>query len=171
VLGKPLVAPGIDTVSRCLAWSTAQRFILDAVEIAPDGKLCLNRKGGLQIQLGTGVDLDKKLNALGVLLQRKPDLRDTQDIAYVNLFAYEAPAIMSRAALASNTARQAAEPRVANDSDSLDSTGPRVAASFTDDATKVTGGAVPSPTNVERNKPSMTAPAKTKTDSQADTAE
>ena len=96
-LGKPMTAPGLDQVSRCLAWATAHRFALDSVSVDPQGKLCLNRVGGVAVLLGSGADLDKKLNSLSLLLDREPTLREGGDIAYVNLYAYNAPALMPRA--------------------------------------------------------------------------
>jgi cell division septal protein FtsQ len=103
-LGKALTAPGLDVVSRCLNWATAHQFPVSAIALSPDGKLDLNRTGGLEVQLGTGTDLDKKLKALSELLVRKPDLRTGNDVAYVNLFAYEAPALLPRSAVAPATA-------------------------------------------------------------------
>lgn len=100
-LGKRMRTPGLAEVSSCLAWASENSFPLDAVTIAPDGELCLNRSGGMQVKLGTGTDLDKKLNALSVLLARKPDLRESADVAYINLYAYDAPAILPRSAVPS----------------------------------------------------------------------
>jgi cell division protein FtsQ len=97
LLGKPMTAPGLAQVSACLAWAREEPdFHLDAVAIDPTGKLCLNREGEVQVQLGSETDLDKKLYALGLLLQQHPALRTTADIAYINLFAFDAPAVLPR---------------------------------------------------------------------------
>ena len=109
-LGVPLTNPGLNVVSRCLTWASAETFPVEAVQIAPDGKLCLNRRGGLSVQLGSAVDLDKKLDALSLLLQRRPELRTGADIAYINLFAYDAPAIMPRSALLAPPTSAPADP-------------------------------------------------------------
>ena len=98
-LGKPLKTPGLAEVSKCLNWATAHSFPLDSVRIAANGELCLNRTGDVQVKLGTPTDLDKKLRALSVLLEQKPTLRESTDIAYVNLYAFDAPAILPRSAV------------------------------------------------------------------------
>jgi cell division protein FtsQ len=98
-LGKPMTAPGLADVSRCLAWADSEPgFQLESVSIDPTGKLCLNRVGGVQIRLGSQTDLPRKLNALGLLMERRPDLKTGTEVAYVNLYAYDAPAVMPRAA-------------------------------------------------------------------------
>jgi hypothetical protein len=98
-LGKPLTEPGLDQVSGCLAWARSRPdFPLDAVSIDADGKLCLNRAGGAIVQLGSARDLDKKLRSLELLLGRRPELRDPARVAYVNLFAYDAPAVYMKPA-------------------------------------------------------------------------
>jgi len=99
-LGKPMSAPGLDQVSKCLAWSKSRPdFPLDAVSIDGEGKLCLNRAGGAKILLGSGRDLDKKLQSLETLLAQRGELRDPTRVAYVNLFAYDAPAVAMRPAV------------------------------------------------------------------------
>lgn len=99
-LGVPMNAPGLGEVARCLAWATNRPdFVLEAVTIDTEGKLCLNRKGGVEIQLGSGSDLNKKLASLELLLEKRPGLKTGTDVAYVNLFAYDAPAIMPRPTL------------------------------------------------------------------------
>lgn len=99
VLGKPMTAPGLQDVSRCLAWSASQpTFPLESVEIDPQGKLCLNKVGGLPVRLGSGVDLDKKLKTLGLLLATRPELRSGDGMAEINLFAFDAPAVLWHAA-------------------------------------------------------------------------
>ncbi|MES2461191.1 MAG: FtsQ-type POTRA domain-containing protein, partial [Armatimonadota bacterium] len=54
-LGKPMTAPGLPLVSRCLTWARGRTdFPLDAVTIDSKGKLCLNRAGGARFLLGSG---------------------------------------------------------------------------------------------------------------------
>ena len=99
VLGQPMTAPGLADVSRCLAWSAGQLdFPLDSVQIDPQGKLCLNKVGGLPVRLGSGVDLDKKLQTLALLLASRPELRENPLLAQINLFAWDAPSVSWRAA-------------------------------------------------------------------------
>lgn len=98
-LGRPMSAPGLDQVSKCLAWANARPdFPLDAVSIDSEGKLCLNRAGGAKILLGSGTDLDKKLHSLETLIAQRADLRSASNVAYVNLYAYDAPAVSLRSA-------------------------------------------------------------------------
>ena len=73
-------------------------LLLPSVCLAVDGsgKLCLNRGGGLPILLGSGIDLERKLATLTRLLAEHPSLQVGTDIAYVNLYAWDAPALMLR---------------------------------------------------------------------------
>jgi cell division protein FtsQ len=98
-LGKRMTAPGLAEASNCLTWvhGQANKFPLERIVVDPSGGLCLNRKGGMEVRLGTGADLDKKLDVLDVLLARRPDVQ-AGDVAYVNLFAYDVPAILTRQA-------------------------------------------------------------------------
>ena len=99
VLGQPMTAPGLADVSRCLAWSASQLdFPLESVQIDPQGKLCLNKVGGLPVFLGSGVDLDKKLKTLALLLETRPELKGEQP-AQINLLAWDAPSVVWRASL------------------------------------------------------------------------
>jgi cell division septal protein FtsQ len=95
-LGKPMTAPGLTQVSRCLTWARGMDFPLDAVTIDSEGKLCLNRAGGARFLLGSGQDLDRKLKSLEMLLEQRAELRSATDVAYVNLLAYDAPAVRMR---------------------------------------------------------------------------
>ncbi|MBC8104648.1 MAG: FtsQ-type POTRA domain-containing protein [Cytophagales bacterium] len=96
-LGKPMSAPGLSQVSRCLAWArTRTDFPLDAVSIDSDGKLCLNRAGGSRFLLGSGQHLDRKLKSLEILLAKQSELHDAASLDYVNLVAYDAPAVRMR---------------------------------------------------------------------------
>ena len=93
VLGKVLTAPGVAEIGVCLDWArTEPDFPLESVAIAPEGKLRLNKVGGAQALLGSPVDLEKKLAALHVLLQQQPQLRSS-DWEYINLYAFDAPAV------------------------------------------------------------------------------
>lgn len=96
-LGKQIQTRGVQTAKKCLLWAEVQpQFPLASITVDRSGKLCLNRKGGGEVQLGTGKDLDKKLNALALLLEQRPDVR-SGNFAYVNLYAYDAPALYPRA--------------------------------------------------------------------------
>lgn len=96
-LGKTMTAAGLSEVYRCLAWAdTRSDFPVESVTIDPTGKLCLNRKGGVQVRLGSELDLDRKLETLDLLIARRPDLKASAEIAYVNLYAFDAPAVMPR---------------------------------------------------------------------------
>jgi hypothetical protein len=46
--------------------------------------------------LGSGHDLDRKLKSLETLLEQRSELRSATDVAYVNLVAYDAPAVRMR---------------------------------------------------------------------------
>ena len=96
VLGKPMAAPGLLDARRCLLWAEARPdFPLAKIVVDPQGRLCLNRSGGAEVRLGTGVDLTKKLDMLALLLWRHADVRDG-NVVYVNLFAHDAPAVLPR---------------------------------------------------------------------------
>lgn len=95
-LGKQIVAPGLAAVNKCLNWAAARDdFPLDKIRVDQTGKLCLNRAGGSEVRLGSGKDLDRKLDTLALLLARRADLREG-GFDYVVLYAYDAPAIRSR---------------------------------------------------------------------------
>lgn len=98
-LGKKMQTVGLKEAGKCLAWARKRGdFPVAKITIDPKGKLCLNRVGGVRILLGSGMDLDRKLDTLGLLLERVPELRDGDagKVDYVNLFAYDAPAILPR---------------------------------------------------------------------------
>lgn len=97
LLGKQIQTRGIQQAKKCLVWAASNpEFPLAKVTVDPGGKLCLNRSNGAEVQLGTGKDLDKKLNALALLIQQRPDVR-AGNFAYMNLYAYDAPALHPRA--------------------------------------------------------------------------
>lgn len=91
-LGKALAISGVADIALCLDWARNQPdFPLASLEIAPDGKLCLNRIGGAQARLGSTFNLNRKLAALQLML-RQSDVR-TREWEYINLFAYDGPAV------------------------------------------------------------------------------
>ena len=100
VLGAINTAPGLSDVSACLDWSKEQgtNFPVEKVTIDNVGKLCLNRAGGMTVLLGPGMDLEEKLRTLSLLLSKRTDLRGSAptQIAQVNLYAYDAPALVPR---------------------------------------------------------------------------
>ncbi len=100
VLGTVCSAPGLADVGACLAWAKAQgaNFPVEKVTIDNAGKLCLNRAGGMTVLLGPGMDLNEKLGTLSLLLTKRTDLRGSAptQIAMVNLYAYDAPALVPR---------------------------------------------------------------------------
>ena len=105
VLGKALRSPGIAVVQNCLAWATLRDdFPLQKITVDQTGKLCLNRRGGAEVRLGSGIDLEKKLNTLAALLSDHSELRDG-DFSYINLYAFDAPAIQLRSSSAKPSAR------------------------------------------------------------------
>jgi cell division septal protein FtsQ len=119
-LGKPLTAPGLTQVSRCLTWARERTdFPLDAVTIDSEGKLCLNRAGGARFLLGSGQDLDRKLKSLETLLEQRSELRSATNVAYVNLLAYDAPAVRMRSDSDSDPAASSDEDVKADEVDSV----------------------------------------------------
>jgi hypothetical protein len=110
-LGKQIQTPGIQPAKKCLLWAASHpHFPLTKISVDPGGKLCLNRDNGAEVRLGTGKDLDKKLNALALLIQQRPDVR-AGNFAYMNLYAYDAPALHPRAeSTAASSSPQKGEP-------------------------------------------------------------
>ncbi|MBC8134816.1 MAG: FtsQ-type POTRA domain-containing protein [Fibrella sp.] len=100
LLGKACAAPGLSDVGACLTWAKEQgvNFPVEKVTIDNAGKLCLNRAGGMTVLLGPGMDLNEKLGTLSLLLSKRTDLRGSAptQIAKVNLYAYDAPALVPR---------------------------------------------------------------------------
>jgi hypothetical protein len=60
--------------------------------------------------LGSGQDLDRKLKSLETLLEQRSELRSATDVAYVNLVAYDAPAVRMRSDSDSGSASSEEEP-------------------------------------------------------------
>lgn len=100
ILGTVCKAPGLSDVESCLDWAKQQgaNFPVEKVTIDNAGKLCLNREGGMAVLLGPGMDLKEKLATLSLLLNKRMDLRGSAPtpIAQVNLYAYDAPALVPR---------------------------------------------------------------------------
>jgi cell division protein FtsQ len=92
--GDVLPAETLQSLKDCLAWSEAHReFRLASVSLEKGEKLCLNSDGGMPVQLGTPVDLPRKLETLARLVSDFPEIRAGYDIAYVKLYAWDAPAV------------------------------------------------------------------------------
>jgi hypothetical protein len=95
--GEVLPAEALQNLKDCLAWSEAHKeFRLASVSLEKGGKLCLNSDGGMPVQLGTPVDLPRKLETLARLVSDYPEIRAGYDIAYVNLYAWDAPAVLPK---------------------------------------------------------------------------
>lgn len=99
-LGAAWKAREVEEAARCLAWAQERRdaFPLEKVVVDAGGKLCLNRVGGVEVRLGSGLDLDRKLETFALLLARRTELQGAAEsqIAAVNLYAYDAPALLTR---------------------------------------------------------------------------
>lgn len=99
-LGTLCNTPGLSDAYTCLAWTQAQgdNFPVQRITVDNGGKLCLNRVGDVTVMLGPGLELREKLQTLSLLLSRRTDLRGTAstDVAKINLFAYDAPALVPR---------------------------------------------------------------------------
>jgi cell division protein FtsQ len=95
--GEVLPDETLKSLKDCLAWSDAHKeFRLASISLEKGGKLCLNSDGGMPVQLGTPVDLPRKLATLTRLVTDYPEIRAGYDIAYVNLFAWDAPAVLPK---------------------------------------------------------------------------
>jgi|GEM_PF-6894249 len=101
VLGRRWESRELVEASRCVAWARdrGELFPLENVVVDARGKLCLNKVGGVEIRLGSGLDLERKLETLALLLARRTDLQGSREsqVAAVNLYAYDAPALLTRA--------------------------------------------------------------------------
>lgn len=90
--GQTLRFTGAEHIPICLEWARkCPDFRFASLTIARDGKLCLNRNGGAQARLGSPLNLERKLHALKLILQQ-PAVQ-TQDWEYINLIAYDSPAV------------------------------------------------------------------------------
>jgi POTRA domain, FtsQ-type len=114
LLGKVAMNAGLTDMGACLDWAKQQgdAFPVEKVTIDNAGKLCLNRAGGMAVLLGPGMDLTKKLNTLSLLLTKRTDLRGSapSQIAAVNLYAYDAPALLPKSGPASKVGVPASGP-------------------------------------------------------------
>lgn len=99
--GSMLPAPTLKTLQTCLAWSKAHpEFRLASISLESGGKVCLNSDGGMPVRLGTPVELERKLETLTKLVTDYPEIRAGYDIDYVNLYAWDAPAVLPKTAMA-----------------------------------------------------------------------
>lgn len=95
-LGKRVYDLGVREATECLQWAAARDdFPMTTVRVDQTGKLCLNRDGGAEIRLGSAMDLGKKLDTLASLLAQREDVAKG-DFAYINLYAFDAPAILPK---------------------------------------------------------------------------
>jgi hypothetical protein len=94
-LGQKWHSPALADAARCAEWAASRpEFALSQITIDSEGKLCLNKAGGARIKLGSGVDLEAKLETLSLLLGERAELRGAGTrVAYVNLLAADAPAV------------------------------------------------------------------------------
>jgi hypothetical protein len=92
--GIPLPSTGLATAQECAHWAQSyQKFPLSQIEIDTGSKVSLGRVGGVRVQLGSGEKIREKLTTLERLLAERSDLVNSNQIAYINLFAADAPAI------------------------------------------------------------------------------
>lgn len=92
--GIPLPSVGLDVARECAHWAEAyQKFPLHLIEIDTDSGVSLYRVGGVRVQIGSKEKIKEKLTSLEKLLAERSDLFSSNRIAYVNLFAADAPAI------------------------------------------------------------------------------
>jgi POTRA domain, FtsQ-type len=92
--GIVLPSVGIETAQECVRWSLDYRnFPLKQIEIDKDSKVCLVSQGGVLVKLGSGEKIPQKLQSLEQLLVERPDLKGNAPNLYVNLFAFDAPAV------------------------------------------------------------------------------
>ena len=92
--GIPLPSVGLNTARECAHWAKIyQKFPLSQIEIDIDSKVSLSHAGGVRVLLGSEEKIQDKLTSLEKLLAERSDLLDSDRIAYINLFAADAPAI------------------------------------------------------------------------------
>jgi cell division protein FtsQ len=97
--GATLSGPTLETLRTCLQWSREHpEFRLASISLESGGKVCLNSDGGMPVRLGTPVELERKLETLTRLVADYPEIRAGYDIDYVNLYAWDAPAVLPKAA-------------------------------------------------------------------------
>lgn len=97
--GSVLPEHTLKTLQTCLTWSKAHpEFRLASISLESGGKVCLNSDGGMPVRLGTPVELERKLETLTRLVTDYPEIRAGYDIDYVNLYAWDAPAVLPKAA-------------------------------------------------------------------------
>jgi cell division protein FtsQ len=104
-LGDVIAPARLAQLKAVLGWSKEHpEFRLASVALEPGGKLCLNSDGGMPVRLGTPVELRRKLETLSKLVADYPEIRAGYDIAYVNLYAWDAPAVRPKKAVPASLA-------------------------------------------------------------------
>jgi cell division protein FtsQ len=94
-LGTPISGTAGNALATCVAWSGQNpSFPLARLQVKKTGMLLLFRKDGVKVQLGDASRLSDKLVALGNLLEAEKMLRTRSDIAYINLYHPERPAVL-----------------------------------------------------------------------------
>ena len=92
--GMRLPSPGLVAAQICNRWAQVHPdFSITQIEIDQESNVCLNRVGGVPVRLGRAEGISQKLVMLEKLLSERPDLFYSTSIAYVNLYAADAPAI------------------------------------------------------------------------------
>ena len=92
--GLMLPETGLNDAKRCTLWGLKHpEFPLQKIMIASDGKIGFNRVGNINVTLGSGENLDKKLVALERLMHERPDVASGTTVASVNLYAPDAPSL------------------------------------------------------------------------------
>jgi cell division protein FtsQ len=93
-MGRVLSGAGVGGVRECLAWMRGeQRITVRQMVVGGDGTLTLFRHDGVPIQLGHEEELQKKLQVLGILLDKVAELSNRSDIAHINLYSPDHPAV------------------------------------------------------------------------------
>ena len=95
--GSELPAAMLDPVRTCFDWSRSHPdFRLARIVVDSGGHISLGSEGGMPVLLGSPIDLPKKLETLARLTAHFHEVRAGYDLAYVNLIAWDAPAIRPR---------------------------------------------------------------------------
>jgi cell division septal protein FtsQ len=94
-LGTPISGTAGKALQTCVTWSQQNpSFPLARLQVKKTGMLLLYRKDGVKVQLGDANRLGDKLVALGNLLEAEKMLQTRSDIAYINLYHPERPAVL-----------------------------------------------------------------------------
>ena len=96
-VGSALPPEKIASARACLRWADKQPgFRLATIQIDRAGKYVLTSREGMEVRLGSPVELEKKLSTMTRLAQEIPELAGGSNVEYVNLFMWDAPAIRYR---------------------------------------------------------------------------